>query len=376
MYASGSELVSGGLERQYRPLVAGYLRALTGRDEVARRLTDDALAEVAERVAPYPDAWRNTASIASQLLLVATDLGLAYLRHARALQIAGIGGAVPVPQPHPAGPSQWLRGAFDRFRPGAIPGETRQAPARSALAGQHGEHAGPTQRLGGRQRSRGMRQLDSRDQVRRRALRAVLADVPPEGARCLALHLVSGLSAPEIAAVLGLPREVAAAHVSAGVAAVALRYDSALELLDLSPSLFERSDTRAARAQTIVPADLHGPPTVRQGAGVTPTQRLQPSERATRSNAQLARPALPTLPAPYRAPSPRIVPIVVPVLTAQVEARRQSTDGDMAWRVPGRPAVATRTQIASTSGVPGVQRGASASATRPDDIFSSSLVLR
>ncbi len=155
MYASGSEPASGGLEGQYRSLVTGYLRALTGRDEAARRLADEALAGVAARVAPYPDAWRNTAAVASQLLLAATDLGLAYLRHTRALQLAGVGGPAPVPQPRPAGPSQWLRGAFDRFRAGAAPSEARRVSVRSAQADQRGQPAGPTQRFAGRERSGG-----------------------------------------------------------------------------------------------------------------------------------------------------------------------------------------------------------------------------
>jgi hypothetical protein len=49
-------------------------------------------------------------------------------------------------------------------------------------------------------------QVDPREAFRRRLVRAVLAELPMEDARCVALHLVAGLNQAEVARTLGVTR--------------------------------------------------------------------------------------------------------------------------------------------------------------------------
>lgn len=310
------------LDGQYRPLVSGYLLALTGNRDAARQITGSLLAEVPNTTRERHTMPHPSSSSAAELLLAATDRGLVYLRRARALQVAGVGGPAPAKYASHAAPTQWLRGAFERFRPTrSAPTGIPQVPVRTDQA--HGEAAVSTRRLDTHRGRHSARQPDSRetqaqpmpsrDQVRRRILRAVLADISPEGGRCLALHLVAGLSAPEIAWMLGIPPEVAADGVASGVAAVALRYDHALELLGLSPSLFERPFPRAPGPRIVAASSYSGSPTLRHRAAPQPTQRIEPAQRPRASLPTLPRAALPTLPAPQRQSRPRMVPVVTPV---------------------------------------------------------------
>lgn len=332
------------LDEHYRPLVAGYLVALTGNRDAARQLAGELLAEVPAAARDRLPAGRQSSSVAADLLLTATERGLAYLRHARALQLAGVGGPAPVKyashgsRASHAAPTQWLRDAFERFRPAhAAASGIPQVPVRTDQA--RGELASPTRRLDTRRRRDAARQADvrqtqaqsapSHDQVRRRMMRAVLADIPPEGARCLALHLVAGLSTPEIAWMLGIPTEVAADGVASGVATLALRYDHALQLLGLSPSLFERPLPRAPEPRIVAASSssssYSGPPTLRHRAAALPTQQFPLSQRPRPPLPTLPRAALPTLPAPQRSSHPRIVPVVSPRLSHEEECTASGT---------------------------------------------------
>jgi DNA-directed RNA polymerase specialized sigma24 family protein len=270
------------LETTYQPMVNGYLNCLTGHPEVARSLTRETLARMDQHF--YGSS--GAPSLAAWLLLTATDLGMEYLRHVRALQLAGVGGEPRVlPVPSRGGPAAWLRTALERFRPAPAAEspaprpptrrgeETQSTPSRGGATRLRVERTREaTQRLRPRDAhvAGSTSAADPRDVLRRRVLRATLADLTPPVARCLALHLVAGLSHAEVAYVSGRSFETARAAIVEGLELFAVRYDEAMELLGISPSLF----TDHALPQPGLPAGYANTETLRLREGAAPTQHL------------------------------------------------------------------------------------------------------
>lgn len=327
----GSGWALAALETTYQPMVNGYLLCLTGNPEAARALTRDTQA----RMELHFTGSSGAPSLAAWLLLTATDSGMSYLRHARALQLAGVGGEPRLPSvPSRGGPTAWLRSALERFRPaqGQDRQDRREEPRRGDRVGgtaQHFERMGePTRRLrdGGRVgrhdvgrdaswdavRSADLGRIppapDPRDTLRRRVLRATLADLAPAVARCLALHLVAGLSHGEVAYVAGLNSQAARAAIVEGLELFAVRYDEALELVGLSPSLFADHAAGHALTQPSLPlARSPLPETLHLREAAVPTLQLG-HRTGARMDARASSPTTPrhavrTLPMP-RAPRP------------------------------------------------------------------------
>ena len=79
--------------------------------------------------------------------------------------------------------------------------------------------------------------VDPREAFRRRLVRAVLAELPMEDARCVALHLVAGLNQAEVARTLAMPPSRARARIVEGLAIFGRQYKSALDTLGIPREL-------------------------------------------------------------------------------------------------------------------------------------------
>ncbi len=311
---SGSAWALAALEAHYRPMVLGYLACLTGNTEAARPLARDTLAGMEEQLSGHHGA----PSLPAWLLLSATDAGLAYLRHVRALQLAGLSAAPRVSPPRRAGPTAWLRAAFERFTP-SRGADRRVAGSRVTMlergvrtSPRRGEPP-PTRRVRPNELRSTTGSADSRDTLRRRILRAVLADLAPEDARCLALHLVTGLSHPEVAYVSGLGAPAARASIIQGLELFAVRYDEALELLGISPSVF---DAEATTRPGLAPVAYQGTQTLQSRGAATPTLHSDRDTRARALPTTTPRSVVRTLPMPSAARSARAIPVRTPAPAA------------------------------------------------------------
>jgi hypothetical protein len=158
---------------------------------------------------------------------------------------------------------------------------------------------------------------DPRDTLRRRILRAVLADLAPGDARCLALHLVTGLSHQEVAYVSGLSAPAARASIIQGLELFAVRYDEALELLGISPSVF---DADATARPGLAPATYQGAQTLQARGAATPTLHQGRDTKVRALPTTMPRSVVRTLPMPPAARSPRAIPVRTPALAASVAA--------------------------------------------------------
>jgi len=335
---SGSAWALAALAEHYRPMVLGYLACLTGNTEAARPLARDTLAGMEQHL-----YYHDTPSLPAWLLLSATDSGLAYLRHVRALQLAGVSAAPRLSPPRRGGPTAWLRAAFERFTPPRD--ATRQAAGSQLTRSQPG--AGIIPQRGEPPPTRRVRPTetrvrpgtadlrdsrDPRDTLRRRILRAVLADLAPEDARCLALHLVTGLSHQEVAYVSGLSAPAARASIMQGLELFAVRYDEALELLGISPSLF---DEEATARPPLAPAAYQGSQTLHARGAATPTLHQDHATRARALPMTTPRSAVRTLPMPPAArAAARAIPVRTPALAAFDEASDPSSPVSVAVLSP------------------------------------------
>ncbi len=343
---SGSAWALAALEAAYQPMVNGYLTCLTGNPDAARALTREALARMERQL--Y--GAHGVPSLPAWLLIDATDTGLAYLRHVRALQLAGAGGPPRMaPAPSRGGPATWLRTAFERFRPSTDADQrarrqpadpSRPAASRRAATAPRDAGSSATRRLhmrGGRNALRGgPRAPDPRDTLRRRILRAALADLAPEAAHCLALHLVAGLSHAEVAYVSGLDPHVARAAIMEGLELFAVRYDEAVELLGISPSLF---DEPPVAQPGLPPRDAASQRTLALRGAATPTYQLEGRPRVRALAQTTPRHGANALPMPR---APRAIPVRTPgqdVAAGRANSRDDGCDdGSASMRARSRRA--------------------------------------
>jgi DNA-directed RNA polymerase specialized sigma24 family protein len=210
---AGSDWALAALETRYQPLVVRYLAHLTGSPEHARPLTD----EIFVRMERHLYGPQGLAQARLWLLRATTDAGLAHLRNWRAARPARM----------PA-PTLMRRGASRPVAP-TLP----RAVAPTADERDHRPDHSPNHSAEEMQTALGS--ADPREALRQRLVRTVLAELPPDDARCLALHLVAGLSHIDVAQVMDLAPATARERIIHGVQLFAMRYDDALDALGMPP---------------------------------------------------------------------------------------------------------------------------------------------
>ena len=226
---AGAAWAVAALVARYQPPIVRYLVRLTGQPEPARELAESIFVRMGKRVRG-PHGGEH---LRLWLLRAATDAGLDALRHPDRTQRPRLA--------PPAGPARLLAGQADETRGGrntkwrdAHP--PRSAPrtqqfvwqtlddAPAAPANAHGPNSAEAANLV---------QLSPREALRRRLVRAVLAELPYTDAQCLALHLVAGLNQSEVADALGLAAPVARRRIVQGLQLFGHRYEAALASLGL-----------------------------------------------------------------------------------------------------------------------------------------------
>jgi len=227
---SGAIWALDALVARYQSTLIRYLTRLVGDPQRAETLSEEVLVRMERRLyvpRPLPDLrlW---------LLRAATDAGLDTLRHpykrpprlAAASAPAGL-----LPEGREANPTQLLRTTLSRLTQprGARARHSRPRPI--APEAQSSEQSEITADGGEPE------QVDPREAFRRRLVRAVLAELPIEDARCVALHLVAGLNQVEVARTLAMPPSRARARIVEGLAIFGRQYQAALNTLGIPREL-------------------------------------------------------------------------------------------------------------------------------------------
>jgi DNA-directed RNA polymerase specialized sigma24 family protein len=278
---AGFDWALAAFETRYQPLVARYLAQLTGNPERSRALAEEVFVRMERRL--YGPEGLAHARV--WLLRATTDTGLAYLRDWRAARPVQMpAGRAPTGQlePRPAtAPTLTRRDALARLGRQAHSESGASTPrpmlptlpramtsalpsaltgAASQTASEHGHNTArpqgrpESQANGGRQpigadEARAVQYAtDPRETLRHRLVRAVLAELPEDDARCLALHLVAGLNQSDVAYTMGLAPAVAREHIIRGVQIFAVRYDDALDALGMPAGAL---DTATAAERTV-----------------------------------------------------------------------------------------------------------------------------
>jgi DNA-directed RNA polymerase specialized sigma24 family protein len=227
---SGAIWALDALVARYQSTLMRYLTRLVGDPQRAETLSEEVLVRMERRLyvpRPLPDLriW---------LLRAATDVGLDTLRHpykrpprlAAASAPAGL-----LPEGREANPPQLLRTTLSRLTQprGARARHARLRPiAPEAQSSEQGEITADGSEP---------EQVDPREAFRRRLVRAVLAELPIEDARCVALHLVAGLNQVEVARTLAMPPSRARARIVEGLAIFGRQYKAALNTLGIPREL-------------------------------------------------------------------------------------------------------------------------------------------
>jgi RNA polymerase sigma factor (sigma-70 family) len=223
---SGAIWALDALVARYQATLTRYLTRLTGDKERAEALTEDTLVRMERRLyVPRP-----ILDLRLWLLRAATDAGLETLRHPfkrpPRLDVAR-GPAGLLAEGRTPTPSQRLRSTLSRMTqpPGA-----RQRRSRPRIAA-------PETAVGEMVTESETEPVDPREAFRRRLVRAVLAELPMEDARCIALHLVAGLNQAEVARTLAMPPSRARARIVEGLAIFGRQYKAALDTLGIPREL-------------------------------------------------------------------------------------------------------------------------------------------
>jgi RNA polymerase sigma factor (sigma-70 family) len=220
---SGAIWALDALVARYQATLIRYLTRLMGDHARAEALTEETLVRMERRLyipRPIP-------SLRLWLLRAATDAGLDTLRHPykRPPRLAAASGhAALLPEAREATPTQKLRTTLSRLTQprGARERQSRPRPSVWEAATEEQQDA---------------EAVDPREAFRRRLVRAVLAELPMEDARCVALHLVAGLNQVEVARTLAMPPSRARARIVAGLAIFGRQYQAALDTLGIPREL-------------------------------------------------------------------------------------------------------------------------------------------
>ena len=219
---SGAIWALDALVARYQSTLIRYLTRLTGDKARAEALAEETLVRMERRLyvpRPVPDLrlW---------LLRAATDAGLDTLRRPfkQPPRLAATSGPALLPEGRVATPSQRLRTTLGRL---AQPrgARERQSHPRPPIAETVDDEQADQE------------PVDPREAFRRRLVRAVLAELPMEDSRCVALHLVAGLNQAEVARTLAMPPSRARARIVEGLAIFGRQYKAALDTLGIPREL-------------------------------------------------------------------------------------------------------------------------------------------
>jgi DNA-directed RNA polymerase specialized sigma24 family protein len=246
----GADWALSALVARYQPTVTRYLSRLTGSIERSRQLAERVFARMEQRI-QGPQGGKQ---LRLWLLRTCTEMGLDTLREPRAHSLRALVG--------PRGPAGLL--------PSRAAGTGPLAPRAGGLAevatktsrqvrkliwNSSDERADvkadrafdgaakPAEPTAGYGSDDPFPDLDPREALRFRMIRAVLAELPFGDAQCLALHLVAGLNQAEVARALGITGSATRKRVVHGLQLFAQRYEAAAASLRLPPeTLRDRED--------------------------------------------------------------------------------------------------------------------------------------
>ncbi len=219
---SGAVWALDALVARYQSTLTRYLTRLIGDKERAEGLTEDVLVRMERRLyIPRP-----IIDLRLWLLRAATDSGLDTLRHPfkQPPRLGAASGPALLLEGRVATPTQKLRTTLGRL-----------TQPRGARERQSHPHTSMTETLPEEQQD--AEPVDPREAFRRRLVRAVLAELPMEDARCVALHLVAGLNQAEVARTLVMPPSRARARIVEGLAIFGRQYKVALDTLGIPREL-------------------------------------------------------------------------------------------------------------------------------------------
>jgi RNA polymerase sigma factor (sigma-70 family) len=219
---SGAIWALDALVARYQSTLTRYLTRLTGDKERAEALAEETLVRMERRLyIPRP-----IINLRLWLLRAATDAGLETLRrpYKQPPRLAATSGPALLPEGRVATSTQKLRTTLSRLtQPRGA--RVRQSHPRYPVAEAPSEEQQDAE------------PVDPREAFRRRLVRAVLAELPMEDARCVALHLVAGLNQAEVARTLAMPPSRARARIVEGLAIFGRQYQSALNTLGIPREL-------------------------------------------------------------------------------------------------------------------------------------------
>lgn len=258
----GADWALSALVARYQPTVSRYLSRLTGSVEQSRMLAERIFRRMDQRIRG-PQGGKQ---LRLWLLRTSTELGLDALREPRSRSLRALTG--------PRGPAALLPGKTMtgplRARLGGL-GEMTTKTSRQALkliwssADEHTDDmngAGAAHAMNLRESDASdepFPDLDPREALRFKMIRAVLAELPYGDAQCLALHLIAGLNQAEVALALGITGSAARKRVVHGLQLFATRYEAAAASLRLPPETAQERDSRIFDSP-LAPSDFMEPP--------------------------------------------------------------------------------------------------------------------
>jgi DNA-directed RNA polymerase specialized sigma24 family protein len=219
---SGAIWALDALVARYQSTLTRYLTRLVGDKERAAGLSEDVLVRMERRLyIPRP-----VIDLRLWLLRAATDAGLDTLRRPfkQPPRLAAASGPALLSEGRQATPTQKLRTTLGRL--------TQPRGARERLS----RPRDPVMEVP-TEEQQDAEPVDPREAFRRRLVRAVLAELPMEDARCVALHLVAGLNQAEVARTLAMPPSRARTRIVEGLAIFGRQYKAALDTLGIPREL-------------------------------------------------------------------------------------------------------------------------------------------
>lgn len=292
---AGADWALAALVARYQPTIVRYLTRLTGDQERAALMAEDVFVRMERRLygprgGDYLRLW---------LLRSATDMGLDHLRrpdHRRPLQLHGAESRVnlladPAADPAAApakGPVRALRSGLSRLararasvqrqlRPLTLASAPTVAPLASLSSEGPQPVTAPTDTAPEAAFAPGAEQasepLDPALALRHRLVRAVVAELPMDDARCVALHLVAGLNHAEVAHTLGISATSARQRIVEGLRLFGGHYSAALDALGIPAEL--AYGAAAALPESVGYPGYQGPPTIQRE---TVTKRITPDD--------------------------------------------------------------------------------------------------
>lgn len=247
----GADWALSALVARYQPTVTRYLSRLTGSIERSSQLAERVFARMEQRI-QGPQGGKQ---LRLWLLRTCTEMGLDTLREPRAHSLRALVG--------PRGPAGLLpsraagTGPLAARAGGLAEVATKTSRQVRKLIWNNsderadmkadrasGAAAKPAETTAGYGSDDPFPDLDPREALRFRMIRAVLAELPFGDAQCLALHLVAGLNQAEVARALGITGSATRRRVVHGLQLFAQRYEAAAASLRLPPETLRDGEDR------------------------------------------------------------------------------------------------------------------------------------